>query len=328
MTEILSSAAPEGPPENPLEGEIPAEIIGEGSKLESRVKLAELEGDVSGMEASIGSLNLPKTPQTATPSAAEPTLWKKLKSSLGAAAKWFTDHTGSLGRWLTKTFGAEEELPHYRTDDESYDPDDPETKKLVGSAEKQLNSALEKNPSWLGLAQEAAKRSTIAVPILFAFARFESAFNPNAVNGTVAGLGQFWGPTWDRFMAENPDFKGASRTDPRASFCAMAWYARKNAEECKIDTSAPDAAARLYEAHHEGAGGFAQLQAFRRGEITGKQRIPKTYAGKSFPKFGVPIVDTYENYVKLVTAMSAKVQAVADLYNTVLPAYSSQQTNS
>lgn len=235
-------------------------------------------------------------------------------------------------KWLKGLFEKDEdeeenEDPHYRTDDEIYEPDDPETKKLVETAKEQLKSALEKNPTWLDFAEEAGEKFKIPVHTLFAFARFESAFNPNAVNGTVEGLGQFWGPTWESFKTENPEFKNASRKDPRASFFAMAWYAQKNAKQCKIDPLAPDAAARLYEAHHEGANGFAQLQAFRRGERTDKQRIPKTYKGKSFPKFGVPVVDTYENYVKLVTAMSDKVQVVADLYKAELPTYATQPTS-
>lgn len=250
----------------------------------------------------------------------------------------FTSGSTKLWDWVSGLFNGkkkEDETPAQpATPENAAVGKESQSSDLAPSASAQLDTALKANPTWLAMAQEASKEFNIPTHILFAFARFESGFNPNAVNDDVAGLGQFWGPTWESFKGKNaelfakhPELKDADRTDPRASFFAMAWYARQNATECNIDTSAPDAAARLYEAHHNGAGGYKTMVAYRRGELSVEPDVPVKYRNKSFPRYGVPTVDGYAAYAKLITAMSAEMQVVSDAYQADLPNFVTQQTN-
>jgi hypothetical protein len=250
-----------------------------------------------------------------------------LTASFGALVFAFSKGPGKLWDWISGLFSGKKEKEKPPVQQEGSDPDEDQdtdsdantSTETVPSSLRQLREALTANPTWKEMAAEAGRKFAIPVHIIFAFARFESGFNPNAVNGEVAGLGQFWGPTWEEFMAENPEFAGAERSDPRASLHAIAWYAHKNAVACGIDPYGPDAAAKLYEAHHNGTQGYRDMEAYRKGKTTPGQKVPGTYLGKQYPKFGVPKVETYTDYVKLITAMSAGVQKVDEIYKKELP---------
>ena len=195
---------------------------------------------------------------------------------------------------------------------------------LLLTARKQFDAALASHPEWKGYAEQGVARYDLepnGVAALFAFARFESGFRPDAKSGasSAGGLGQFLDRTWGAFQKSLPSgdpLRGRSRHDPEAAFVAMAWFARENANALGLDTSDPDFAKKLYLAHHEGAGGAKKLLAYLAGGPAGT--VPKSYLGKRFPKFGVPKVQTYADYAKLVTNMADRVQSVADLYSSDL----------
>lgn len=195
---------------------------------------------------------------------------------------------------------------------------------LLAIAKKQFDAALARHPEWKGYAEQGVARYNLGpngVATLFAFARFESGFRPDAKAGasTAAGLGQFLKRTWGAFQNSLPSgdpLRGRSPHDPEAAFVAMAWFARENANALGLDTSDPDFAKKLYLAHHEGAGGAIKLLGYLAGGPAGT--VPKSYLGKRFPKFGVPKVETYADYAKLVTNMADRVQSVADLYSSDL----------
>ena len=215
--------------------------------------------------------------------------------------------------------------PDYKLDISDVDiPNDPESQKLVTTALLQLKGVESNNKTWIGLAGEAAKRFELGPKgqaTILAMARFESRFNPEikADSSSATGLGQFLKGTWKDFQkANSPEFADAERTDPRASIFAIAWYASSNAKTCGIDLNGPRAAAQLYEVHHEGSEGYKRLTKFREYKDDAGLTIPKSYKDKKFPKFGVSEVKTYADYEKLVTAMSDRVQLVADAYDSAL----------
>lgn len=247
--------------------------------------------------------------------------------------------TGGSGlwSWIKETWGKmpwskkeetqateENEWLVYREDDEVFSPEDPDNQKLIFTAGRELQEMMSKQPSWIDFAREASAVHGVSAASILAIARFESGFEAGAKasSSSAEGLGQFIKKTWASFIAANPNFSESKPSDPRAALHAIAWYAKKNATDCSIDLRAENASGEVYLAHHEGAAGFKRMKAFQRGELTGDQIpvIPVSYKGKAFPKFGVAKVDTYQDYVTLVTSMAGRVEAVADSYTAQLEA--------
>lgn len=212
----------------------------------------------------------------------------------------------------------------YRFDDETFSPDDPKDEKLLAQAKKQLEDMREKHPTWTDLAQDAAEKYDLGsrgAAMILAMSRFESGFNPDAKasSSSATGLGQFIKDTWGSYQKNLPEgdpHKGKRPTDPEASIDAIAWYSKANMSQTGLSLDDPHLVARLYEAHHEGASGAKKLWKFREGGPEGK--IPSSYKGKAFTKFGVAKVETYKDYSDLVMAMSSRVESVARLYDTEL----------
>ncbi len=212
----------------------------------------------------------------------------------------------------------------YRFDDPSFDPEDPKFDKIKAQAKKQLAEMKDKHEDWLGIAETASERYKLGAKgpsIIFAMSRFESGFNPDAkaTASSATGLGQFIKGTWESFQKSLPEgdkLKGKPATDPEAALTAIAWYTRSNMDACGLTPDQDDLAARVYETHHEGAAGAKKLWAFRNGGPEGK--VPKSYLGKKFPKFGVEEVKSYKDYSDLVKAMSDRVQVVALDYEVEL----------
>lgn len=183
--------------------------------------------------------------------------------------------------------------------------------KASPSALKALQSALKNYPEWKSYAGEAETKFKIPSSVTFAIMYLESGFKPYAKNkdSGAAGLGQFIPSTWKAFIADNPEFAGKDQFDPRASIFATAWYCRQNADHLGIDMGADDAAAKIYEAHHNGEGGYRQMEAYRAGKIS-SIKVPKSYADHGY--------DTSQKYTDHIVALSKGVQATAESYETLL----------
>lgn len=222
---------------------------------------------------------------------------------------------------------------HYRfeqdfvpPEDVPVDPKDPKYEKLLAQAKKQLDGVKEDHGTWIDIAKSASEKYGMGPKgpaIIFGMSRFESNFNPDAKakGSSAAGLGQFIKGTWDAFQASLPEgdpLKGKPSTDPEAALNAIAWYSSRNMETCGLKPEQPDFAERLYETHHEGAAGAKKLWAFRGPPPGPEGRIPASYKGKSFKSFGVEKVETYEDYSRLISAMSSRVGKVVNLYETEL----------
>ena len=284
---------------------------------------------------------VPPTTPPATPAAKEETFMDKISDyfdaakargsnafSAGLETLMFALTTGAAGGWgwvketWDKLWGKKKEEPsenqEYTVDDETFAPEDPDRQKLLAAAEKQLQEVITKNPTWIDFAREAGKEHGVPVETILAIARFESGFKAEAkaTASSAEGLGQFIKETWASFIAANLDFSEAKPGDPRAALHAIAWYAKRNALDCSIDLASENATGEVYLAHHEGAAGYKRMKAFQRGELTGDQvpAIPGSYKGKAFPKFGIEKVNTYADYVTVVTTMSSRVETVADHY--------------
>lgn len=264
---------------------------------------------------------------------------------------WYTAAISTLGFGFGKLWSKIKGVFGYPTDDEDEDtPEDsdenidreevfsdpavPKDKGLLAAAKKQLDKlrADAEKKTYIDYAQEIErsdnpKYGRVPASTILAFARFESGFRPDArpldKNGkplsTAEGLGQFINKTWARFQAENPEFKDALRTDPKASLCAIAWYAKQNGNAVSVDATAVGSAGMLYEAHFAGAEGFRRIQAASRGETVDPKFIPAPYRGHKYPRFGItePIT-TYAQYAQLANAFGAQVQDVATYYHDEL----------
>lgn len=229
---------------------------------------------------------------------------------------------------------------HYRFEDKTVPPEDldspvdvnnPKVQKLLAQAKEQLLGVKNDHADWITMTQSASEKYKLGVKgpsIILGMARFESGFNPDvkAKGSSASGLGQFIKGTWKNFqdsLDSSSPYKGKPSTDPEAALNAIAWYSSENMETCGLKPEQPDFAARLYEAHHEGAAGAKKLWAFRAGGPEGK--IPASYQDKEFPKYGVAKVSTYSDYSTLIFAMSARVQSVAELYQTELGTESEEE---
>ncbi len=187
----------------------------------------------------------------------------------------------------------------------------PEKVKASPSAIKALEKALVTYPEWKSYAQEAEAKFNIPQKGIFAIMYLESGFKPYAKNkdSGAAGLGQFIPSTWKAFIKANPEFAGKDQFDPRASFFATAWYCRQNVDHLGIDIKADDAIARIYEAHHNGEGGYRQMEAFRNGKIA-SIKVPKSYAEHGY--------DTSQKYTDHIVKLSMGVQATSDSFESAL----------
>lgn len=183
--------------------------------------------------------------------------------------------------------------------------------KASPSAIKALEKALLNYPEWKSYVREAEDKFNIPQKGIFAIIYLESGFKPYAKNkdSGAAGLGQFIPSTWKAFIKDNPEFAGKDQFDPRASIFATAWYCRQNVDHLGIDINADDAIARIYEAHHNGEGGYRQMEAFRNGQID-SIKVPKSYAEHGY--------DTSQKYTDHIVKLSMGVQATSDSFESVL----------
>lgn len=185
------------------------------------------------------------------------------------------------------------------------------SEKANPSAKKALEKTLKEHPDWKGYVKEAEDKFNVPSHIIFAIMYLESGFKATAKNkySGAAGLGQFIPSTWKSFLSANPEFAGMNQFDPRASIFATAWYCRQNADHLGIDMNADDAAARIYEAHHNGEGGYRTMEAFRAGRIS-SFKVPKSYAEHGY--------DTPQKYTDHIIRLANGVQANADSFETLL----------
>lgn len=187
----------------------------------------------------------------------------------------------------------------------------PESKALNKSANEKLKAVLAEHPDYLESAKQASTQYEPHIPIstIFAIIYKESRFNPTIKNknSSARGLGQFIDKTWASFITENPEFNGKDQSDPIASIHATTWLAAKNAKALGIDVNSPDATQKIYEAHHSGVKGVAEIEKYRKGE--GKLKIPKSYS----EKFKDP-----KEYEAFVSNYSKGVQSTADQFQAVL----------
>ncbi|QQR54323.1 transglycosylase SLT domain-containing protein [Candidatus Peregrinibacteria bacterium] len=209
-------------------------------------------------------------------------------------------------------------------EDEDEDEDEKPKEELLNSAKQKLKELQEKNPTWIEMASKAAARYDLGPKgpaIILAIMRHESRFDPKAKAETSSalGLGQFIDGTWNEFqnsLSAGDPLKDKPRTDPEAAITAMAWYCRKNTDACALNPEQSDYAARLYEAHHEGAGGAKVLTKYRQDGTEGT--VPENYLGKAYPSFGAPKIESFKDYATVIENMAARVQDVATLYQTEL----------
>lgn len=146
-----------------------------------------------------------------------------------------------------------------------------------------LTALLERKPNYKEAATKATELYGVPTNTIFAFIKYESAFNEYAAARTSSarGLGQFLDNTWEGFikdikkdghkdhalyakMMSDPEWGKRDprewRFNPEVSIHAVAWYTEKNALALHIEFSDTF---NLYMAHHEGAGGYQAYQRYR-----------------------------------------------------------------
>ncbi len=247
-----------------------------------------------------------------------------LDKVLGTFDKMFTGNPEIINNFLEEIFDIAEESSNEVTSVKKADKKTEKTSirtvamasksekvKASPSAIKALEKALVTYPEWKSYAQEAESKFNIPQKGIFAIMYLESGFKPYAKNENsgAAGLGQFIPSTWKAFIEDNPEFAGKDQFDPRASFFATAWYCRQNVDHLGIDIKADDAIARIYEAHHNGEGGYRQMENFRNGKIK-SFIVPKSYAKHGY--------DTSEKYTAHIIKLSMGVQATSDSFESAL----------
>lgn len=210
--------------------------------------------------------------------------------------------------------------------------DNPELKKLVDEAKSRLSDVKEKFESWIDLAKttaETVKLGPKGPATLLAIIDSESKFNPEAKAETssATGLSQFLTEdtsdhtsTWTSFQSsldEDSPYKGKPATDPEASIAAMGWYAGKAIKSCDLDVEAADFPQRLSITFHLGNGGAKEYFAYKDKKGPAGE-VPASYKGGDYTSLGVPKVETYDDFCKVVEAQSKRVQVVADAYQSEL----------
>lgn len=108
----------------------------------------------------------------------------------------------------------------------------------------------------------ASNRTGVPLRMMEAFARIESGFRPDAVNGSSRGLFQIQPSAWADVRAQHPDIPpyNAGVWDPYYNATVAGFYVRQNMRTLgRLGYAGPLDGPALYLAHQQGAGGLTEL---------------------------------------------------------------------
>lgn len=135
-----------------------------------------------------------------------------------------------------------------------------------------------RDPGIVNIVLAAADEFGIPRELMLATVETESAFNPNATNGSSRGLGQMQPAAWEDALKLAPDIGAyANWSDPRSNARATAAYLKLKTLELGRRLGKKNIRVEpwmIYLAHQQGTAGFAQLMelaADKRPAVTPQQ---------------------------------------------------------
>jgi len=216
----------------------------------------------------------------------------------------------------------------------------PPTPQPPASMPKSTTVSLGKEPVVLptekvAMAIEKASRLVgVDTALMYAIAKQESAFNPEAkAKGTTAkGLFQFIKGTWEGMVKtygnKFPILKERDALDPEANALAGALYIKENADILSKAKIAVDATS-IYAAHFLGSSGAKKLFSLKSSEIAAEKMPDAAKANKSVfyktDEKGKPKLDEPKTASEVIEFLFKKVGQYQGVYAAILPKGTSTQ---
>ena len=182
--------------------------------------------------------------------------------------------------------------------------------------------------------EKASRLVGVDTALMYAIAKQESAFNPEAkAKGTTAkGLYQFIQGTWEGMVKtygnKFPILKERSPLDPEANAIAGALYIKENSDILSKAKIAVDATS-IYAAHFLGSSGAKKLFSLKPSEIAAEKMSDAAKTNKSVfyktDEKGKPKLNEPKTAAEVIEFLFKKVGQYQSVYAAILPKGTSTQ---